>query len=596
MFNVRSPFRRSRKDYAMTQGHIYPNKRLALLSIFILVFVGCLTFLPALNNGFVWDDEDNLVKNTHFRGLTGSHLAWMFRTFHDANYHPLSWVSFGIDYLFWSLDPFGYHLTNLVLHLINVLVCYLLMLNLLHVATGRDDGAPETRFLGALWGALFFAVHPLRVETVAWLSTRGDLMCAGFYMATVIAYMKQSQAESPNLRRWWYFSSLIFFGLSLLSRAWGVTLPVILLILDGYPLRRLGGPMTFSRVLRLLIEKIPYILMAAAGAVLAILAKTSSMRQLAEHGMIERILQSFYGLLFYPIKTVLPIRLSPLYLLEDSISPFVWPYGFSVGVVIVVTIVLVVKARQWPWALAAWFTYAIIVSPLLGIVQSGPQMTADRYTYLSGLPFTALLAGAVCRWSADIANRGMGRWRNVLQMMVLWSVIAVLSVSSIYQIRIWRNSLTLWTHTIRLDPDNPVALWNRGLFWDRIGDRRRAMADYSGVIRLTPENDQAYTNRGNIHQLERNWKAAREDFDRAIELNRESPEAYASRGVLNMLEHRTDDAIADLNRALDHAPKNWQGREKAEVLLNQLLTGGAEPTDHRDAQPPDFRRKSRYGS
>jgi len=551
----------------------------------MLLLVGGITFLPALNNAFVWDDDFNLVDNTHFRGFTGSHLAWMFTTFHDGNYHPLCWVTFGLDYVLWSLDPFGFHLTHLILHLFNGLACYLLILKLLEAAGAGEKRTSDHVAWGALFGAMFFMVHPLRVETVAWLSTRGDLVCGLFYMTCLTAYINRAQAKVPAVRYRWYILSLVCFGLSLLSRAWGITLPVVLLILDWYPLGRFTRPMNRGAVLKLITEKIPYVLMAASAAVLAIMAKMASMQPLAEHGVVNRILQSFYGLAFYPLKTVLPVHLSPLYLFKHTNSFLTWPFIVSGVVVILVTLVLLAKARRWPWALAAWMAYGVIVSLQLGIVQSGPQITADRYSYLSCLPFAVLLAGGVYRWSAAIAADPAGQGRKLLQTLVLCAVIAVLSITSVYQNRIWRNKLTLWSHTIRVDPRNSVAYWNRGLILDALGEKQLAKADYTELIRLNPASSKAYNNRGNILQLEGKWVEARRDFDRAIELNGKSPEAHASRGVLNMLENRPDDAIVDFKMALSLASANWPKREKANEMLAQLQTSAMVPPDNGDDPP-----------
>jgi len=168
-----------------------PKKRqlteaLYIAAILILVFV---FFAPALKNGFIWDDEFNLLENPHYRGLTWSHLTWMFTTFHDANYHPLSWLSLGFDYVIWSLNPAGYHLTDLILHGLNAVLFYLLIKALLKHRPLLPEGEARILSISAALGALFFALHPLRVESVAWISTRGDTLCGVFYLLTLLAYV-----------------------------------------------------------------------------------------------------------------------------------------------------------------------------------------------------------------------------------------------------------------------------------------------------------------------------------------------------------------------------------------------------------------------
>src|SRR5206468_721385 len=214
-----------------------------------LVVIAC--FLPTLRNDFVlWDDDLNFTDNPSYRGLSWRQLHWMFTTVHGGHYQPLSWVTLGLDYTLWGMNPTGYHLTSLLLHAVNAVLFYHVVVVLLRrAAVTASAGA-------AAVGALFFAIHPLRVESVAWASERRDVLSGLFYLATVLAYVRMAAAERTGGARRWYLVSLACFVLSLLSKAWGMTLPIVLVLLDVYPLRRPPR----------LLEKAPYAVLALGAA------------------------------------------------------------------------------------------------------------------------------------------------------------------------------------------------------------------------------------------------------------------------------------------------------------------------------------------
>ncbi|MCF8078323.1 MAG: tetratricopeptide repeat protein [Desulfobacterales bacterium] len=576
------------------------------LPAILISTVVSLVYLPCLNAGFVWDDEYNLLENPFFRGLSLSHLAWMFTTFHDANYHPLCWLSFSIDYSIWGLNPFGYHLTNLILHCLNAAAFYFFLRILLRHSQSENltPGDPAL-MVSCLIGTFFFALHPLRVESVVWISTRGDLLCGLFILLTIMAYIRQASDSSPTKRLWYGFSLAAFF-LSLLSRAWGITLPLALLVLDIYPLRRFKmGKGTEPSTDRLLLEKVPYFLLAAGAAVLAILAKSGSMMEAARHGATERIMQAAYGLVFYPAKTLVPVRLSPLYLLHEPVDPGSIANASSAAAVVVLTAFLWVMRRRWPWAITAWTLYVMTVSPLLGLVQSGPQLVADRYTYLSTLPFAALVgAWDLRRTGADPARRSFRR-AGAAARLGIWTILLLFSVLTLNQIRIWQNPVTFWSHVARLDPDNHIALLSLGTYYkdslrapakaltyfnraieakpdffmtyynraqarDGLGDADSAIEDYTSVIELQPKHDRAYNNRGVLRQGRGDLTGAMADYNAALNINPRLWSAYINRAGLRARLGDLDSAEKDYLRALELAPLDWPGTDRVKQVLADL--------------------------
>src|SRR5215468_2380714 len=269
--------RRRPADARPAPTHTLSNDLSRWLAPAVLVLVTAVAYLPTFANGFVnFDDIENFLNNRAYRGLGWTQLRWMFTAWNLGGFIPLTWITLGFDYVTWGMDPVGYHLTSLVLHLLGSLVFYFVLLRLLRIALEPGAGNRTALRLGALVGALLFSVHPLRVESVAWITERRDVLSGLFTFLSVLAYLRAWDARTgERLERRWYLASLAFFACALLSKAMAVTLPVVLVLLDVYPLRRLhehspGGLRAFAR--NLLVEKLPFGLLAFACLVVHVLA------------------------------------------------------------------------------------------------------------------------------------------------------------------------------------------------------------------------------------------------------------------------------------------------------------------------------------
>ncbi|UCD31554.1 MAG: tetratricopeptide repeat protein [Desulfobacterales bacterium] len=530
--------------------HIYRKGSPLVIILIMLTVFGC--FFSTINNGFVWDDEYNLLDNPAYKGLSWRHLSWMFTTFHGGNYHPLSWITLGLDYTLWGMNPAGYHFTNLVLHGLNAVLFYLLLTDILR-RSYEDDMTLSFNFLvSALIGTLFFAVHPLRVESVAWISTRGDTLCGIFYLLTILFYFRIGKKAIDAETSKWYWLSLIFYGCSLLSRAWGITLPIILLILDIYPLRRWTWKKNLWQSNKtILVEKIPFAFLSLVAGLLAFFAKKGSMLSVDQHTVIDRLLQAAYGLCFYLWKTVVPIRLSPLYQLHDfSITKP--QYILYVAVVLGITLVLVCLRNRWPWAITAWFCYGIIVSPLLGFTQSGPQMTADRYTYFSGLPFAILVGAGVYKLALVYQEKKMRRLSWISIHFMASTVLILLAMQSYRQVRVWQDNLSFWNQIIYLDPSNTLALNERArLKFEITYDYMGAETDYSHLIILQPKNTDALVNRGLVRIKLEKFAGALQDFNLALRLDTRKAEAHNGLGLWYYEKGAPKKALKSYNTAIE---------------------------------------------
>ncbi len=437
-------------------------------------------FWPALGNGWVnWDDDIYLLNNPGFRGLGWENIRWMLTNQLSSHYQPLAWLSYALDYQVWGLDPRGYHLTSLLLHILNAILVYALAARIFAAVPSGKGDRPPSGDLGP-WpqavAALLFAVHPLRVESVAWASERRDVLYGAFYLGSVLAYLRQPAGRGPGT------AGLLLYGGALLSKSMAVTLPVVLLILDWFPLRRVRRwSLADPEARRAVLEKIPYLLASAVIAALALREQdgSRSIWTLEQYGLIPRLGQAAYGLAFYLGKTLFPIGLSPIYEIPADVSVLRVPCLIAAAAVAGLSwLFWRARARQPAW-LAAWLCYAVILSPVLGLLQSGPQLVADRYSYLACVPGVLLAAGG---WSLLASRR---RW-GAASAGGAAAALGVLGALTWNQAGAWRGSRSLWTQALSAEPHSAIAHNNMGMVL--IGERnlQGAAEHFKEALRIDP--------------------------------------------------------------------------------------------------------------
>lgn len=515
-----------------------------LIAILVL-----LCFSPALYNGFVaWDDTDAFLKNPHYRGMSWDHLQWMFTTFHQGHYQPLSWVTLGLDYTLWGMNPAGYHLTSMLLHTANAILLYFLILALLRIVFAQADQKHIIFYWAAMAGALLFALHPLRVESVAWATERRDVLSGLFFLLSLLMYVHKSQASTS--KRKWLLLSLLFFVLSLSSKAWAITLPVVLIILDIYPLRRFYDAQgQFRWRIGLLVEKIPYCIFAFAAAVMASFAQqeAGATRTFDSYTFIERCAQALYGLCFYVWKTISPFNLSPIYELPIHINPLEWQYLVCGVIVIAVTIILFWIRQRCPYLLVAWLCYAIIVSPVLGFRQSGPQMVADRYSYISCMPWAILASGLVYGiWYKKIL-------RPVLLLVfhtALLLIMAILGTLTFFQTQVWKDSLSLWSHAVKSVPTSYMALTSLSLALERQGEVDEAIQYSRLAIAYHPYYANAYVNLAILYEKKGMLSYAIANYHKSLAVDPTNFKCHNNLGNLYRQIGNSDLAILHYHKAM----------------------------------------------
>jgi protein O-mannosyl-transferase len=531
--------------------------RLSSLSVYLIpgsiVLATLVAFLPTLQNGFVaWDDPENFVNNTNYRGLSWSHIFWMFTTFHMSLYRPLTWLTHGFDYLVWGMEPIGYHLTSLVFHVGNAVLVYFLSQRLLKMAQGQSPPANRVLRIGAAFAALLFALHPLRVEAVAWASGRSDVVAAFFLLLTMVCYLKAVElSQTRSLVYWkWLILAWLNFALSLLGKVSGIMLPVLLLALDYYPLRRL--PRKFNQWFRtetrwIFLEKLPFAALAGATSLLALMAKYhfDAVATLEDYGVISRLSQTFYGLFFYVWKTLLPLDLSPLYEKLSYLRRVNHIDIASACVVTALTVLLYILRKHWPAGLACWVCYVILVTPVLGIMPYGPQVVADRYSYVASVGWSVLAGcGALSVWrlwdSRPSHNRLVMIFNAVSAMLLI-----TLGFLTWRQTHVWHDSERIWKQAVKVDPQSSLARMYWGLELVRQRKFDQGIEQLRLAVRLDPSSYDTHNTLGYALIAQGRADEAVQELQNAISIDPRRPGAQNNLG--NALANR-----GDLNEAVDH--------------------------------------------
>lgn len=584
-------------------AHDRDNRRSWLIPL-VIALVTVAAFLPALRDGFVsWDDERNFLTNPHYRGLGLDNLRWMWTTFRLGHYVPLSWMTLGLDYSLWGMNPAGYHATSLLIHAVNAVLVFVLARELLMRADTFDDGA--TLDWAAAVAALLFAVHPLRVESVVWITERRDVLSLLFYLLAILAYLRE--------RTW---AAVALFACALLSKATAMTLPAVLLVLDVYPLRRLdlGAEDRGTQLRQAALRIAPFAALSAASVVLSIVA----LRPPDQLGLAGKAAVSAYSLSFYLWKSVVPKGLSPLYEMPQVVRPLKPVFVVCGIAAVALTLGAWRVRRRWPGVTAAWLAFVLIALPMLGVVQNGPQIAADRYTYHAAPALTILAAGALFTWlGAALSARA-----------VACGAIGLLSVLTWRQASVWRDSTTLWAHALEVDETSSLAhsamaslLYKE----DRVDDAMRhsvravqlapgfaeahndvgvglarqnrideAAGEYRRALELKPTYDEAENNLGVVLVRKGDLAGAVEHYRRALEINPDNADAHVNWGNALVRQQQMDDAIAHYQAALVIRPDladahhNWgvalalQGR-LAEAIGQFRMALAINP-DHAEAR------------
>ena len=530
------------------------KQRAVLLPVFVAILT-LIVFLPALQNDFVnWDDNKNFLENPYYRGLGWTQLHWMWTNQLQSHYIPLTWMTLGLDYVIWEMDPFGYHLTNVLLHVAAAVLFYFLALALLQIVFPESLDTAQLAF-GACFAALLFAIHPLRAESVAWITERRDELSGIFYFLAILAYLRGFRdTGGKSIARKQYWACFAFFVLAILSKEMAVTLPIILLILDAYPLRRL------SQMKAILVEKIPFLAVGLIDGIATILAghRERVTATLDMIGWIPRIGACIYSLAFYLWKTVLPIHLAPFYAMTPHrVDPRAMPLQVSLVIVILLVAACIMFRRRLPALAAASLAYAVTLFPVLGFFQGGEHIAADRFTYLACLGWALLAGGAF----VVLSKKRSGAF---IAGGVAIAIVGALSYLTVQQVRTWKDSETLWTHAAAVEPSF--------MAFDNLGSVRMDQSNISGAIEnfrlaleMNPNSAKAHNNLGGAYLNLGDWDPAIREFQIALSVNPALASSETGWGFALMKQGRLDEAIAHFERALKIDPDYATARQSLET-------------------------------
>jgi protein O-mannosyl-transferase len=524
---------------------------------------------PALRNGFVgWDDDLNFLNNLDYRGLGGANLRWAWTTFHLGVYQPLSWMLLGAEYAIWGLDPSGYHLTSVVFFVAGAVALYWLVVRLLTLGLAGTD--PWAIRIGAALAVALYVAHPLRSEVVAWASCQPYLPCALFATTAVLAYLHAHPPGGPA-RPGWAVAAFLLFAASLLSKAVAVGLPVVLVILDIYPLRRLGpglvGLVSGPSARRAWAEKLPYFALSGAFVALAVHARDSAQvtavgRSIPQGTMAERLAQACYAVCFYPIKTAWPSGLTCSYPLPPRIS---WsdPQFLLSGLAVAgLTVALVLARRRRPGWLAAWAAYLALLAPNSGLTRGSRQIAADRYSYVAMMALVVLAAGGLAQLAAT-------RRRAIGTVAAGLAVLMVLTALSWRQCATWHDSLALFRHAAdHPSAPDPLIDMNLGVALCAAGDPQASLAPFERAVRLSPGHFKPHLYLGDALDRVGRLAEAEAQFAEAVRLEPRDVEARRALGMALFMLRKADEAEPHIVEAVRLRPDDAEARRLLGMVLS----------------------------
>ncbi|PIS36885.1 MAG: hypothetical protein COT35_08850 [Nitrospirae bacterium CG08_land_8_20_14_0_20_52_24] len=571
----------------MTEGHITAmttqaaeNKRAPKIAAFtssgrilmagaaLIFMITLLVYLPATRNDFVdWDDGAYIVENRHIRPLDLQFLQWAFTSFYAANWHPVTWISHALDVALWDLDARMHHFTNISLHAINTVLVFLLGLRLIARVRARDtsDGLPSqtgTGILPAFLTALLFGLHPIHVESVAWMAERKDLLCAFFVLLSMLQYLQYTAANYKSKRSRALLLGLLFFALAAMSKPMAVTLPVILILLDIYPLKRFNlSSLTGMRPL--ILEKVPFFVISLISGILTIVAQHSAgaTAPLIYHGMLIRFINAIRSLVFYLEKIAFPFELAPIYPFPLHFDPGSAVYVVSSLIVIGITIYCIwMWPKEKPIWLTTWSIYVISLLPVIGILQVGNQAAADRYAYLPSIaPFLLIGLGGEWIWRKKYSEK-FPYLIGGLAVTCFTLIFTGLSYLTVQQIKIWTNSEVLWKYEISIFPKSAALAYNNlGFIYNGRGLVDEAIEQYEKALEINPNYALALANLGNNYRKKGYPGRAKALYEKAIKVNPKYTGAMLNLADVWMSEGLVEKAVLEYEKVLEIDPESAEG-------------------------------------
>jgi Flp pilus assembly protein TadD len=527
-----------------------------------LVAVTWAVFGQTLAHDFVnFDDHVYVYENPLvIRGLSTEGIIDAFTHTHARNWHPVTTVSHMLDCQLYGLNASGHHFTNVILHTISVLLLFLML----------------KRMTGGLWQSAFvavlFAIHPLHVESVAWIAERKDVLSAVFFMLTLAAYTRYARASSVPR----YLLVALLFTFGLMSKPMLVTVPFVLLLLDYWPLGRIGSQKSEvgSRLRRLITEKIPLFVLSAFSCVATLLTQRQGPNAIDQLPFLWRLNNTFVSYVTYVWQMLWPARLAVFYPHPNNRLPLAEVIA-AIMFLIGISLLVIHLRRTKPYLVTGWLWYLGMLVPVIGLVQVGEQAHADRYTYLPQIGLYIMIVWIV----RDLLLESTPRVRRALVGVVAALAIVSLGVRAFVQASYWKNSETLWNHTLAVTGENDVAHNNLGFLFLRRGELDKAISEFQAALDIRSRNTWTHyslgaaliqSNLGNALARKQLWDEAIDHLQEAVRLRPDYADAYFNLGSVLFQQGRTDQAIAQWQKTLAIRPTDAEAhRSVASALRKQ---------------------------
>ncbi|MGA1868191.1 MAG: tetratricopeptide repeat protein [bacterium] len=524
-----------RKD---EQRKAFFNIRCEILVCVFLVIATLAIYWQVRNHEFINYDDPKYITNNKYvqRGLTSESIIWAFTATDAANWHPLTWLSHMLDYTLYGINPGRHHLSNVLFHIVNSLLLFLLFWKM-------TKDLWQSSFVAAL-----FALHPLNVESVAWVAERKNVLSTFFWILVILIYL--FYIKNPKFNR--YLLSIVFFILGLMAKPMLVTLPFVLLLLDYWPLDRFQYRHSIDDnnlpqrlpIFHLVYEKIPFFVLAAAASIVTFLIqkKGGAVGSLDLYPLSSRIANALVSYIKYMVKMICPHDLAIIYP-YSSILPW-WQVIGACLLLISISSLMIIAMKRHPYLAVGWLWYIGTLVPVIGLVQVGNQAMADRYSYVPLIGLFIIIAWGIPEL--------LPKWRHRKKAFaaIAGVFLSILMAITCVQVRYWANSITLFEHTIDVTVNNYKAYNNLGEAFVHLGNYEKGIIYYSEAVRINPNYYGAYNNLGVAYAHLGNYKKAISHYSEAIRINPNYAVAHCNMGVTLTRQGNLKEAIAHYFNAL----------------------------------------------
>lgn len=520
---------------SLRSSSFHRHSVLLLMGILLITFI---TFSPVLQNGFVnWDDPEYIEKNYFIKSFTNENLREIFTSYFIANYQPLTILSYAVEYHFTQLNPKLYHLTNLLLHLMNTALVFYFILLLIK----KREVAVIT--------ALLFGIHPMHVESVAWIAERKDVLYTFFYLLASICYLHYTNEEKTKTK--FYSLALLAFLFSILSKAMAVTLPLVILLIDFFSERKIS-------LRKNIVEKLPFFTLSLIFGLVAVVAQKTShaIRSDFAFTVLDKLLISGYEIALYLWKTLFVMNLSNYYpypVKTGNTLPLIF---YIVPFLLILTGYLIYYFRKNKTILFGFLFFLFQIGLVLQFIPTGNTIIAERYTYLSyiGLFF---IAGQAFRFFYEKQNRVFEKIKIPLSLLA-GAVLILFVLKTHARCKIWKDSLTLWKDALEKFDSAPTIYTNIGFAYHSNGKLDSAMNYYNKAINLSPYDEYSYANRGDLYLRVQQYNPALADINKALELNPEFELALNTKAALLFQLNQPDSALYYFNKVIALKKDYWE--------------------------------------